>query len=95
MESIIRRKQLTRLGEILRLSEDHPDRICCFQPGTDLRVRIPHGTHRRVGRPRATWAETLLPLCESIWFMNRAAIETLAQNREAWYLAVERLCSLV
>ena len=55
LEAYIRRKQLALLGHLLRRDQDHPDRLVCFEPNTDLQPRMPAGTRRRRGRPRLTW----------------------------------------
>ena len=73
MESIIRRKQLTHLGEILRLPEDHPDRLRCFQPQTDLRVRIPKG-HTEKSAGHAPHGQRL-----SCHFVNQNGFSTVPQ----------------
>ena len=91
MTSLIRQRQFIRLGKLRRRQEDHPDRLACFEPGSDLQPRIPNGTHRRRGRPRTVWAETLLPLCEQQWNATRAEILQLAKNKRDWQQRTERL----
>ena len=91
MTSLIRQRQFIRLGKLLRKPEDHPDRLACFEPGTDLKPRLPNGTHRRRGRPRTVWAETLLPLCEERWNATRAEILRLATNKRDWQQRIESL----
>ena len=91
MTSLIRQRQFIRLGKLLRKQEDHPDRLACFEPGTDLKPRLPNGTHRRRGRPGTVWAETLLPLCEERWNATRAEILRLATNKRDWQQRIESL----
>ena len=92
LEATIRRRQLLFLGSTLRRAEDHPDRLACFQPGSDLRPRVPQRAKRRRGAPRKVWAETILPLCEQRWNKSRADIIQLAQNPREWNIAIDHFC---
>ena len=92
LEACIRRKQLALLGHILRREQEHPDRLVCFQPHTDLQPRAPPGTHRRRGRPRLTWAASILPFIREKIGLDNASIQTQASNRTNWFLLTERLC---
>ena len=92
LEAYIRRKQLALLGHLLRRDPDHPDRLVCFEPNTDLQPRMPAGTRRRRGRPRLTWVASILPCFRDFLGINNATIQTLAQNRSRWFLSSERLC---
>ena len=92
LEATIRRRQLLFLGSTLRRAEDHPDRLACFQPGSDLRPRVPQRAKRRRGAPRKVWAETILPLCEQRWNKSRADILQLAQNPREWNIAIDNFC---
>ena len=78
VESQIRRKQLSLLGDILRRDEHHPDRLVCFESGTHFFPRTPPGTKRRRGRPGILWAETVPPLMREHFRMNIAATRNLA-----------------
>ena len=92
LEATIRRRQLLFLGSTLRRAEDHPDRLACFQPGSDLRPRVPQRAKRRRGAPKKVWAETILPLCEQRWNKSRADILQLAQNPREWNIAIDNFC---
>ena len=92
LEAYIRRKQLALLGHLLRRDPDHPDRLVCFEPNTDLQPRMPAGTRRRRGRPRLTWVASILLCFRDYLGINNATIQTLAQNRSRWFLSSERLC---
>ena len=93
MTSLIRKRQFIVLGKLFRKTEGHLDRLACFEPGSDLRPRVPRGTHRRRGRPRTVWAETLLPICEQHWHQTRDQIQQLARNKRGWQEKIQSLCS--
>ena len=87
LEATIRRRQLIFLGSTLRRAQDHPDRLACFQPASDLRPRVPQRAERRRGAPRKVWAETIFPFREQRWNKSRADIIQIAQNpRESNWL---------
>ncbi len=94
----IRKKQYALLGHIIRLPEEHPDRLVLFEPGTCLESRVPklpltreQCKKQRVGRPRRLWADVLL---DPLFRLNtRAQVVALARNRTEWYNTTLRLCS--
>ena len=89
LEATIRRRQLLFLGFTLRLAEDHPDRLACFQPWSDLRPRVPQSAKLRRGALSKVWAETILPLCEQRWNKSRTDIIQLAQSPREWNIAID------
>ena len=86
--AIIRRKQFQLFGHILRLDQDDPDWRVCFQPNTICSPVLPPGQHKRKGRPRLRWAETLFDVCKHKYpNMTRQDIYNLAQDRKRWRMA--------
>ena len=90
----ILRAQLRWLGHILRRPEDHPLRLICFEPNTDLRPRLT-GTQwkRRRGRPRDDWAQVLINILCKFTQKDRAELIEFVKDKRIFHQCVERLCS--
>ena len=93
-QTTIRVKQFALLGHILRLGPTHPDWKVCLNPDWQGLPCHPTGILKRIGRPRAQWAEQLFSLFKSTFpNYSRAEIVSLAQNRNRWGVATWRLSS--
>ena len=90
------RMQCRWLGHVLRRPEDHPLRLVCFEPGTELRPRLTGTDFRRVrGKPREDWAQIVIArLCQ---YLRKSRLEllTFAKDKRAFELGVERFCKFV
>jgi len=98
IQYLIRKKQYALLGHILRLPEEHPDRLVLFEPGSALETRIPALAlpqamckKRRRGRPRTLWVDALLNPLRAQYTSRQIMI--LANNRSDWFNATVRLCT--
>ena len=92
----ILKAQLRWLGHIFRRPENHPLRLVCFEPQTELRPRLT-GTSwkKRRGRPRTDWAQVLVSMLCKFTQKTRNELIIFVKDKRRYHQCVERLCSQV
>ena len=95
LSSRLLRQQLLYLGQVARRDDNDPVRCSIFRPGTF--ESVPIGA-RRQGRPRHTWAGSVLKTAAAIAGSVenlRALLAGTAQADRAWRAAVHQYCTTI